>query len=219
MAFVDDQGRVLSPEAAIQVLLEDVCPLAQAPHGRAVVYDLKCSDRVREAIDERGAKPSMERSGHAFIKTRMLDEAGRVSGGKSAATISTASWTAATTACTRPCVWPRSWPALGRPLSEAVDALPVYSMTPDIRVPCESALARTLLERLADQAAVDHAIDRTDGVRVRSARAWGLLRTSVTEPMVTLRFEGHTRADLAAMLDRFAAWLPELAGAIRQADR
>ncbi len=53
--------------------------LAKEP-GAAVVYDLRSSRAVREAIEEAGGRPVEERVGHVFMKARMAAESAVVGG-------------------------------------------------------------------------------------------------------------------------------------------
>ncbi|MCZ7546357.1 MAG: hypothetical protein M5R40_23795 [Anaerolineae bacterium] len=46
-----------------------------------------------------------------------------------------------------------------------------------------------------------------DGVRVQFDHGWGLLRLSNTEPVLSMRFEGETEADVAIYRDLFFAAL------------
>ena len=69
VGFVDGEGSPLAPEQATWVLLQS---FGDELAGERFVYDLKFSDRVPEAAGQLGAEPVAERSGHAFIRARML---------------------------------------------------------------------------------------------------------------------------------------------------
>ena len=53
-------------------------------------------------------------------------------------------------------------------------------------------------------------MNRLDGVRVQFERGWGLIRESITEPKLTLRFEGETLSDLREVMAHFLEPVPEL---------
>jgi len=96
----------------------------------------------------------------------------------------------------------------GVPLGALVDRLPRTAATPELRFPVERARGREVvaevLERL-HEARAD--VDETDGVRVREADGWWLLRASNTEDVLTARAEGADEAALARLVARIDAEL------------
>ncbi|MBC7257576.1 MAG: phosphomannomutase/phosphoglucomutase, partial [Chloroflexi bacterium] len=84
---------------------------------------------------------------------------------------------------------------LGIPLSEAMATVPAYPITPDIRLPCTPETVRAILEELA-KAFADLPLSFLDGVRIAFPEGWALARPSVTEPLITLRFEARSERAL-----------------------
>jgi phosphomannomutase len=66
--FVDDTGEFVPGDFATALLAEAV--LAKTP-GEKVIYDVRASRAVPEAIERAGGTPLVNRVGHAFIKQRM----------------------------------------------------------------------------------------------------------------------------------------------------
>ncbi len=66
--FVDEAGRTVPSDLMTGLLAREM--LARSP-GAAVVYDLRSSWAVKEAIREAGGIPIRERVGHSFIKATM----------------------------------------------------------------------------------------------------------------------------------------------------
>ena len=99
------------------------------------------------------------------------------------------------------------------PLSERVDALPAFHLSPDLRLRIADdeidALLASLPERFPDAR-----VERIDGVRLVWPDGWLLARHSITEAACTLRFEGEDAAALAAIRTRFVAAYPALASAL-----
>jgi phosphomannomutase len=79
--FVDDTGEFVPGDFATALLAEGM--LEKEP-GAKVIYDVRASWAVPEAIERAGGVPLVNRVGHAFIKQRMRQEdaafAGEVSG-------------------------------------------------------------------------------------------------------------------------------------------
>ncbi len=188
--FVDERGCVLPADRTFALLVERA--LVDQP-GARVVYDLKSSQVVPEAVERAGGVPLEERSGHAFIKARMLDEdaawGGEISGhyffgalGRDDALYATL-------------MLARLLDERNLSLAEAMQGVPSYPITPDLRLPCAAEVADAILADL-DAAFAERPRSHLDGVKVLFPEGWALARRSVTEPVITLRFEARTQATL-----------------------
>ena len=199
VSFVDELGRFLSSDKAIVILSRHI--LADNTEQK-VIYDLKCSSVVSEAISRAGGIPVPERSGHAFIKTRMIAEDAifgaelsghyfyRELGGGDDGLYSALLMAGMLTGS-------------GMSLAELADEVPEYATTPDIRVPYEGD-RHEVIERIASAFPPD-AVSRLDGVKVVFPDGWALARVSVTEPVITLRFEATDEAGLHRIMKDFLA--------------
>jgi len=166
-------------------------PLPIAPYE--VIYDIKSSSVLPEVVAQAGGHPVMERSGHAFIKATLLERQAlfgaeisghfffRELGGDDALFAS--------------CLLLQILQAEGKSLAALLAEVPRYPITPDIRLRCPREQAEAILEEMA-RAFDDHPLSRLDGVRIDFGDGWALARISVTEPLLTLRFEAHTQARL-----------------------
>jgi phosphomannomutase/phosphoglucomutase len=165
------------------------------------------ADEVRRA----GGVPVMEKSGHAFIKTTLLERqavlGGEISGhfffgqlGRDDGLYATLSMLQLTSES-------------GTGLAALADSVPQYPITPDIRLPCSpdesTRIVHDLLEAFDRRAGVE--VSTLDGVRVAWPDGWGLARPSVTEPLITLRFEGRTEERLAEIVAAAVAGSTDLA--------
>jgi phosphomannomutase/phosphoglucomutase len=220
VAFVDHWGRSLQSDKAIIILARHLLAEreaggtpavqageTQAVQGEKVVYDLKCSSVVPEAILQAGGVPIPERSGHTFLKARVIAEdavfGGELSGhyfyrklGGGDDGLYSALVMAAILANT------------GASLADLADAIPEYVTTPDIRVAFKGD-RQEIIERIAGSFPEER-ISRLDGVRVDFPGGWGLIRASVTEPVLTLRFEAESRECLDEIMDEFLAPAPDI---------
>ncbi len=201
--FLNERGEPIQNEKSFSLFIR----AALEDHPGSVVYDQKSSSVVRDTILEAGGEPLPERSGHAFIKRRFLENhsaiAGEVSGhfffgelgyddGLFAA-LTMADLIAGS----------------GHTLGELTDAISIPPITPDIRFFCPYALQSECLDRAERMAVADGAqISHLDGIRADYSDAWFLMRKSVTAEQITLRAEAKTQDQLDALVDRILSALP-----------
>lgn len=185
VAFVDERGVAIENDHIIVLFARQY--LEKEPG--TIVYDAKCSMVVAEETRKLGGKAVMARAGHTFAKAAFLREealfAGEISGhfffrelgyddgmfgGLKVAERLT---------------------ERNMPLSQMVADIPVYPLTPDIRIPYQGGDKAEILQEIAMRLG-DYDINTIDGVRVEFEDGWGMIRASVTEPLFTLRFEART---------------------------
>jgi phosphomannomutase len=197
VAFVDHTGRHASADEISILFARHL--LRDAPAGEIVVCDIKLSGAVRRTVIECGAIPVFERSGHAFMRSRMraerallgLDACGHYffreldfgDDGLIAALNMIA-------------MVQGSLPLAA--LRESV--CPMFS-TPELRVPAALMDYREIVSRLREE--FPGAMEtNVDGVRLELEEGVLLVRKSSTEPMVSLRIEGYSQAGYGRLLER-----------------
>ena len=201
--FLDENGVPVQNEKSLVLFIRALLENKPTP----VVYDQKSSSIIRDAVLEMGGKPLPEKSGHAFIKKRFLDNGAAVAGEVSGhfffgelgyddglfAGLMMADLIA------------RS----GRKLSEMVENIICPPITPDIRIPCAYADQQGWLDTVEKMAVEKGAeISHLDGVRADYPDGWFLMRKSVTAEQITLRAEAKTEERLKEILAEVAAVLP-----------
>ncbi|MFP4029406.1 MAG: phosphomannomutase/phosphoglucomutase [Candidatus Brocadiia bacterium] len=201
--FLDENGEYVDSDKSLIILARDL--LAHAEDNATVVYDVKCSDQVPEQIRAAGGCPVAERSGYAFIKSRLLDEnalfAGEASGHFFFRELGGDDGTYA--ALKMASLLARK----NQPFSEILQSIPPYYITPDIRMPRPGGDGRVVIEKLKNVFS-NRPQNETDGVRIDFEHGWALCRESVTEPVVTLRFEGETPEDRDRIKERVISEIP-----------
>ena len=75
--FIDGSGEFISGDFITALLAEAF--LLKHP-GATIIYDLRASRAVKDAVERHGGRALMNRVGHAFIKRRMRDEDGIFAG-------------------------------------------------------------------------------------------------------------------------------------------
>ncbi|MCD6518780.1 MAG: phosphomannomutase/phosphoglucomutase [Anaerolineae bacterium] len=211
VVFVDERGRVQPADRTLVLFVRHL--LSEHPGG-AVVYDLKASSVVAEEILAMGGRPLMERSGHAFIKRRLLLE-GAILGGEISGHYFFGEL-GGDDALYATLLLLRILDGLGLSFAEAMDTVPAYPITPDLRIPCSPEEGQQVIQQL-QKVFADYPLNLLDGVRITFPQGWALARLSVTEPLLTLRFEARTPEALEALQRRVRQAVPLLDELMRRA--
>lgn len=198
--FVDETGRAVDNDDILVLLARNFLEQEKG----TVVYDAKCSMVVPEQIVLAGGAPLMARAGHTFIKEKFLQEkavfAGELSGHFFFCELG---YDDGMFAGTKVCEYVMHH---GK-LSQLIDAIPNYMLTTEIRI---EYLPDNKEEVLAEIAArlKEYQVNLIDGVRVEFSDGWGMIRSSVTQPLFTLRFEAHTQPRLLEIEEVLLKALP-----------
>jgi phosphomannomutase/phosphoglucomutase len=95
-----------------------------------------------------------------------------------------------------------------KPMSALLADVPHAVTTPEIRVDCADERKFALVEEAKVHFGdLGYEIIDVDGMRLKFADGWGLLRASNTQPSLVLRFEAPSEARLAEMRDLVEGWL------------
>ena len=200
--FVDERGNVVPSDVAGAVLARWL--LAASPGGK-VVYEVNCSQALPDAVEQAGGKPLMERAGHAFMKRRVLEE-NALLGAEVSGHFFFGQVGGADDGLYSALMMGRLLDETGERLSELVAAVPHYHSTSVVRLPMNAGRAAELVEAIAAHAGGQ--ASRLDGVRVQYDTGWALARASVTEPVISMRFEARRREHLPEILRRFLGFNP-----------
>ena len=208
-AFVDENGATVGNDKVIVLFAVDA--LKDGPE--TIIYDQKCSRIVADMVLAKGGYPLRELSGHTFIKRAFIEQqaayAGELSGHHFFRQIGRDDGLFASLILA--CLIRQS----RKPLSRLVQDIPSYPITPDLRLPMAAEDIQQLLIDLEINMTGQVEIQKTDGIRLEFDRGWALVRPSVTEPLVTLRFEALDSASLEAMMSNVEKASPLLAGKLR----
>jgi phosphomannomutase/phosphoglucomutase len=205
--FIDNLGRVVESDRSIVLFARHLL----RERAGEVVYDLKCSSVVAEEVRRAGGTPLMEKSGHTFIKTTLLRQravlGGEISGHFFFGDLGRDDGLYAAL------LMAHLVAVSGRPMAALVDSVPRYPITPDLRLACPPDVAQAIVRDVerAFRERTECAVSTLDGVRVAWPDGWALVRVSVTEPVITLRFEAHTDARLAEIQQAVRDQVPALA--------
>jgi phosphomannomutase/phosphoglucomutase len=196
IGVVDAGGRIIWGDELLVLYGRDV--LARNP-GAVIVSEVKCSQRLYDDIARHGGRGIMWKAGHSLLKAKMKETAALLGGEMSGHIFFKERYFGYDDAIYAGARLLEILGRTGRTLGELLADLPPSETTPEIRVDCPDAVKFAVADRVRDRfRAEGRDIIDVDGVRVRFPNGWGLLRASNTQPVLVMRFEAHTREDLAA---------------------
>jgi phosphomannomutase len=185
--FVDDDGEFVPGDFTTALFAAMI--LARERGGK-VIYDVRASWAVPEAIRAAGGEPLVNRVGHAFIKQRMREE-GAVFGGEVSAHYYFRDFSQADSG-TIPFLLMCELVSRRGSLSEILEPFRRrYFITGEINTPVADVPAK--LRELEDRYASTGTVSHLDGLSVE-ARDWHFnVRPSNTEPLLRLNLEARSQ--------------------------
>ena len=201
LGVVSPDGEIIWPDR--QLLLFSAHILEHLP-GSEIIYDVKCSRLLPEAIQRAGGRSTMWKTGHSFIKEKLKQSGAALAGEMSGHIFFQDRWYGfddALYAGARLCELISHDPKSSRDIFRL---LPDSLNTPELRLEMNEGEHHLLIEQLTDCAKfLDGAVNKIDGLRVDYQDGFGLVRASNTTPTVIFRFEADTENGLDQIQNDF----------------
>ncbi len=205
LGVVTKEGNIIWPDRQMILFARDV--LSRNP-GAEIIYDVKCTRTLPTAIEQAGGKPTMWKTGHSFIKTKLKETEAAMAGEMSGHIFFKERWYGfddGIYAGARLC---ELLSKMDSSPSEVFNGLPDTVNTPELRLEFEEGEHYKFIEKLQQNAQFERGIVHTmDGVRVDFEQGFGLVRASNTTPMLIMRFEANDAETLADIQEQFRAVL------------
>jgi phosphomannomutase / phosphoglucomutase len=186
---VDASGRIVYGDQLLALFARDV--LTRVP-GAEILFDVKCSQGLIEDIAAHGGRPSMWKTGHSLLKSRLLETGAPLAGEMSGHMFFSEGYFGFDDALFAAGRLLRYVAASGRTFGELVDSIPRYFATPETRLACPDDRKFEVVAELKREFAGRYRVIDIDGVRVEFGDGWGLARASNTQPALVVRFEART---------------------------
>jgi phosphomannomutase len=168
--------------------------------GATIIADVKASQVFFDEVARMGGTPLMWRTGHSLIKSKMA-ETGAPLAGEMSGHIFYADRYYGFDDALYAAIRVLGIIARGtESLTQFRDRLPQVVNTPELRFPCSEARKFAVIEEV--RARLERAgaqISAIDGVRVKTADGWWLLRASNTQDVLVARAEARDEAGLAKL--------------------
>ena len=198
LGVVSSSGEIISADRQMILFSQDVLRVSK---GGNIVFDVKCSKLLPQAIREKGGNPVISKTGHSFIKNK-IQEVNALLGGEMSGHI----------------FFNDRWPGFddgiyaGARLLEIISqsnedplqTIPKLFATPEINIEVTDSNKFQIVEKFKSNFKIKKTeIITIDGIRVEFKNGWGLLRASNTSAILVLRFEADSKNALNEISDIF----------------
>ncbi|MFD1216887.1 phosphomannomutase/phosphoglucomutase [Microbulbifer celer] len=195
VTLITSSGRIVWADQLVMLLARDI--LARNP-GSDVVFDVKSSRALADLVTQYGGRPVMWKTGHAPMKTKMLETGALLGGELSGHIFIKDRWYGFDDGAYAAARVLEIMALREQTLDELLDTLPQMVNTPEILLPVPEEKKFALIEKLRNEGSFGEAdINTIDGLRIEFADGWGLVRASNTGAALTLRFEADDEQALA----------------------
>jgi phosphomannomutase/phosphoglucomutase len=204
---VDERGVVVFGDQLLILFGRDL--VQRFGPGKAVIFDVKCSEVLPQMLRQAGLEPIMWKTGHSFIKQKMKDLGAPLAGEMSGHMFFGGDWYGFDDALFAAARLLAYVAREGGPLSRLLADIPRTIATPELRVDCADERKFDVVQRAAEYFAARYPVATLDGVRITFPEGWGLVRASNTQPVLVLRFEAASETALAAYRREVEGWLSQ----------
>jgi len=194
LVAVTKDGDIVWPDSLLMLFAKDV--VSRNP-GSDVVYDVKCTRHLNSVISGFGGRPLICRSGHSFIKAKMLETDAILGGEMSGHICFKERWYGFDDGIYAAARLLEIIGSQTEGLAELLSEFPSGVVTPEIQIAVPESHKFDLVQQIIDNAEFEGAtITTIDGLRADFSDSWGLVRASNTSPCLTLRFEADDNDSL-----------------------
>ena len=209
VGVVTNMGTMVFPDRLLMLFAQDV--LERNPAAQ-IIFDVKCTRRLAPWVEKCGGRPLMWKTGHSLIKKKMKETGALLAGEMSGHIFFKERWFGFDDGIYSAARLLEILSKRQETAEELFETFPNDISTPEINIDVTDESKFSIIEALHDAQWGDAAeLTSIDGVRVDYPHGWGLVRASNTTPVLVLRFEAHTEAELQRIKDVFHAQLKRVA--------
>jgi phosphomannomutase/phosphoglucomutase len=208
VGLVDSMGNIIFPDIYMMLLAEDL--LRKKSKG-SIVYDVKCSTNLEKVIKNFNGTPIMSRTGHSYIKSKIIETNALLGGEMSGHIFFNDDWYGFDDAIYSALRIIEVLLKSKLTSHEVFNSYPKYFSTPEINLKVPEENKFKVIDELKTliNSSLYSLID-IDGIRLENENSWGLVRASNTSPNLVLRFEGKTENDLLEIKNYFKEILSKI---------
>ena len=203
VGFVDNQGRIIDIDKFMALMCRSIIPNSD---NKTILYDVKCSNTLRDEIEKLGGTPFMYRTGgNTYVKSKVkemnLDFGGELSGH----VIFRDKYIGIDDGIYAGIRFIEFLSNEDKSSSKLVDSLNKYYSTPEIRIESSDQTKFSCINNIKHEIdkEKDIKISTIDGLRVDYKDSWALVRASNTGPKLTARFEASSKEKLEEIKNKY----------------
>jgi phosphomannomutase/phosphoglucomutase len=201
LGVVDNEGKIIPQDKFLMLLAKDV--LKNSPQAK-IIFDVKCTNRLKDVILSYGGEPIMSPTGHFHIKKMLRKTNAHLAGEMSGHIFFNDDWYGFDDAHYSGFRLLKIMIENESELSELLDEFPEGFTTPEINLDVDEDKKFQIVDEFKKSASFENAsVSMLDGLRVEYEDRWGLLRASNTTPKLVLRFEGTSQKSLDGIIRKF----------------
>lgn len=196
IGIVDEEGTIIWNDVLVALFAIDVL---REHSGATIMYNALCSRSVEETILKYGGKPFMWRVGHSFLKKKNQEVKAAFIGELSGHFFFSADFYNHDDGLYSTLRLLSYLVKTGQSLSMAIDSLPKYISSPEIKIYCSDDKKAELINRIGpalkkgfSEAKIIDDERVGDGARVNFSDGMFVIRYSHNAPVLTVKFEAKT---------------------------
>ncbi len=201
LGVVTKDGSIIYPDRQLMLFAADV--LTRNP-GAEVIFDVKCTRNLFAWIRQRGGRPTLWKTGHSLIKSKMRETGALLAGEMSGHMFFKERWYGFDDGLY---AGARLLEYLSgeKDIDATLHGLPDAVSTPELQIKLKEGENYALIAEMQKTAKFDNPkeIITIDGLRVEYADGFGLARSSNTTPVIVLRFEADNEKALKRIQEDF----------------
>lgn len=201
LGVVDNKGKIIPQDKFLMLLAKDI--LKNSPQAK-IIFDVKCTNRLKDVILGYGGEPIMSPTGHFHIKKMLRKTNAHLAGEMSGHIFFNDDWYGFDDAHYSGFRLIKILIENESELSELLGEFPDGFTTPEINLDVDEDKKFQIVDEFKKSASFENAsVSMLDGLRVEYEDGWGLLRASNTTPKLVLRFEGTSQKSLDNIIRKF----------------
>jgi len=205
IGVVDEGGEMIWGDYLLIIYARDA--LERTGKGQSIVFDVKASQALPEAVEKAGGKPVMWKTGHSLIEEKMHETHAPVGGEMSGHMFFSEGFYGFDDALYGAARLLQILARSGKTVRQLLSDVPRFVSTPEIRVDCPDEKKFGIVKEAQDYFSAKYEVITVDGVRVLFGDGWGLIRASNTQPVLVMRFEARTGEQLHRIQSEMQGWI------------